>query len=467
MTRQRFPICLGMLLMACASSTSASAETPWKLPLEKFKVPVPMTDIVLAPDRNLWTLSQSAGLYRLNPRTGKVRWMRAGAGGGDGYHPQIAVDGRGRVAYAADTNRGLAIRRVTMNNRVSDARIKDHLVQDARQINRIIAGPNGDIWATAEIYSDDSYDSALIRVTPAGRASVHYTPLGLGYEYQPGAREYHPGETNYCSINDLTIGIDGNIWFTCDRGFGRITPRGRFLPFIDVSPDYKSVIARGADDAIYAGENATSNILRYGPDGQITRRPLVPDLHTKFPDLAPEYSAIIAAAGATWPIMGALNLIGSTRGGDVLTRVTADSLVPATLGFELPTFVETHTGEELGLDGRIYVTADWYSRVDGITLPKQYRANPSRGPARIASARRSRRRVLVRLRCVGQTGTYCTGKLRLRHRGRSAGRAVRYAIPAGPRAVRTLSARSLHVPRNARSGRLTVAGRRCCRTARR
>src|SRR5215210_5238323 len=138
MTLQRYPICLGLLLtLACASSTSASAATPWKLPLEKFKVPVPMTDIVLGPDRNLWTISQSGGLYRLNPRTGKVRQMRAGAGGGDGYHPQIAVDGRGRVAYAADTNRGLAIRRVTMNNRISHARIKDDLIQDARRIDRI------------------------------------------------------------------------------------------------------------------------------------------------------------------------------------------------------------------------------------------------------------------------------------------------------------------------------------------
>lgn len=71
MTRPHHTIAFAALAVAaCALLAAPTADASWDADPKRLKVPEPMTDIVLAPDRNFWTISQSGGALPLGPRGG-------------------------------------------------------------------------------------------------------------------------------------------------------------------------------------------------------------------------------------------------------------------------------------------------------------------------------------------------------------------------------------------------------------
>jgi len=70
----------------------------------------------------------------------------------------------------------------------------------------------------------------------------------------------------------ITMGEDGNFWFTLSNGgkVARITPRGRISYFITPSLSNPAFITPGPDGNIWFGEGSTGKIASVTPDGVIT-----------------------------------------------------------------------------------------------------------------------------------------------------------------------------------------------------
>jgi streptogramin lyase len=70
----------------------------------------------------------------------------------------------------------------------------------------------------------------------------------------------------------ITMGEDGNFWFTLSNGgkVARITPRGRISYFTTPSLSNPAFITPGPDGNIWFGEGSTGKIASVTPDGVIT-----------------------------------------------------------------------------------------------------------------------------------------------------------------------------------------------------
>jgi streptogramin lyase len=293
---------------------------------------------------------------------------------------RLAVDGWGRVVFSAENRRGrVVLRRVTPDGHVSDVALRGvpRLFQ-ALDVDRIIAGPDGTIWLTTR-------GEAIVSVSTAGKVNRLVQPYGkIGYP-------------DPISFNDLAVGADGNIHFT-----GNVVDLGR------VTPDGTSVVF----DLIPGFNHAESGRFYY--------------------------TAMLAGPGADIWTIGAYGDGADELDFDNLGQVFSDGSGGG--GFLVRGSSPGMNGAVAGLDGRIWSVATRVSKLFAISLAGADQTSP-RGRARIVATRRIGRRVGVQLSCVGQTGGYCTGKLRLRIEGDRAGRAVRYALAAGPAAVRIRSAR--------------------------
>ena len=96
-------------------------------------------------------------------------------------------------------------------------------------------------------------------------------PIGVITEY--------PIPTPNAQPDSITLGPDGNLWFTEDHTakIGRITRQGQITEFLQMaSGSNPSSIIVGPDHNIWILENGSDKIARVTPQGQITEFPLPP-----------------------------------------------------------------------------------------------------------------------------------------------------------------------------------------------
>lgn len=98
---------------------------------------------------------------------------------------------------------------------------------------------------------------------PSGGKIAEVTPGGSFTEYSV------PSEPLWDSLNDLTIGADGNIWFTASNYVGRMTPSGSFTMFPTTENAGVNDIAVASDGNVWFTQ--TEHQVGYvTPAGQVT-----------------------------------------------------------------------------------------------------------------------------------------------------------------------------------------------------
>lgn len=402
-------------------------------------------DVLVGPDATMWMLDGDGSLWHLV--AGRLRRFTRPV---DLVNRHITIDGWGRIAEFVHDGRGrIVLRRYWPDGRHDDVPIAGR--SDPDPTADITADRNGNVWfyrASSLTFSD---------VTLDGRVHDYRVPrnyLGGGFAYTFGPAFGF----------SLAVGFDGNLWFDDGITVGRFTPSGRFLSPIRVVPPSSSSgalrVARGSDDAMWVGISGDDAFVRIDPKTRaITNYPLFSqstafDFDRVFPAMAPGPGASI------WPITG-------YDGFDVIEDIASDSIQPVgphgllTDTVEFFPFVRgnqssEHFGLVAGLDGRMWFTDRLFNKIEAWRSP-WWKPSP-RGRTRVLGVHRVGRFARVDLGCVGKTGGYCTGSLQLRANGRLIGRLARYALAAGPPAVKSRSARWLPLPRadRARSVRLRV-----------
>jgi hypothetical protein len=356
------------------------------------------------------------------------------------------------VFITRDRRDRYVVRRAWPDGRFSDVRLPRHRDSPAGD-GDIVAAPGRGVWFSWLLARRKS------RLALSGKIKEFVPP-----------RDY-PERLGHT----MDVGPDGNLWANTSQGVARFTPKGRYLPPIPVVIDdpWPRVdrIARGSDDAMYAGVDQPAYMARIDPaDGSIVRHVMIPGGESggsPFDDL--RYWAMAPGPGAlVWPISGFINYTAI----DEIISDTIDPVGPngrlsdRFLGLpdlshpNLETVSPEHFGLVAGLDGRMWFTERLTRKLQAWRSPWST-ASP-RGRGRIIRTRKvGRGRWLrVELGCTGTTGGYCVGSLQLRAGGRPAGRRVRYAVAAGPPAVQSRSARWLRIPRRIAPGRLAVSHRR-------
>jgi virginiamycin B lyase len=146
----------------------------------------------------------------------------------------------------------------------------------------ITAGPDGNIWYT------DAYDGAVGRMTMTGAVTI----FRLGADRQPV---------------DITSGSDGNLWFTAEAtstgawSLGRVTTSGA-VTFFAVPDSNASLngLTLGIDGNVWFANAGSAAIGRITPAGVITEFPtpsgMIPNRITPASD-GGVYSAIVGGSG--------------------------------------------------------------------------------------------------------------------------------------------------------------------------
>lgn len=148
----------------------------------------------------------------------------------------------------------------------------------------------------------------------------------------------------------ITLGPDGNLWFTAYNGnrVGRLTPRGTATLF--ALPSARSVpdaIVRGADGGVWFTESGANRIGRLSPTGHLIEFAIpepysLPFDLTRGPD------------GALW---------FTAAGGDGIGRVSVTGRITV---FHLPTLGSDPDGITMGADHALWFTEyrrDWIGRI--------------------------------------------------------------------------------------------------------
>jgi virginiamycin B lyase len=143
--------------------------------------------------------------------------------------------------------------------------------------------------------------------------------------------------------NEITLGPDGNLWFTEYFGdkIGRVTPAGRITEFpVPTANSRPYGITSGPDGNLWFTEYGAATIGRITPSGTIT------EFQVGTPT---ELYTITSAAGALWFTEYSANAIG---------RITTEGTVSQ---FPLPTGPKGPYAITLGGDGNL-----WYTRTQPV-----------------------------------------------------------------------------------------------------
>jgi streptogramin lyase len=246
----------GLLAGACAVAPAAAAS-----PLAVFVKGInggSVMGITAGPDGNLWFTyaGQQNAIGRLTPAGDVLRVT-------DGALPRapasIATGPDGNLWFT-DQGDPPAIGRMTTGGLVNEfsAGLRPGSLPGA-----ITPGPDGAMWFVDGGYYGAASSPAIGRISPSGEITEFSAGL------QPGNRS---------SVEDITAGPDGNLWFTDSGGtpaIGRITPDGQITEFArGLQPrnaSFPSGIAAGPDGNLwFTDDGATEAIGRITPDGQIT-----------------------------------------------------------------------------------------------------------------------------------------------------------------------------------------------------
>ena len=151
--------------------------------------------------------------------------------------------------------------------------------------------------------------------------------------------------------NDITIGPDGNLWFTEDNGnrIGRITPAGQIAEYPVPTPDSQpNAIIAGSDGNLWFTEPNGNKIGRITPDGQIT-----------------EYLIPTPRSQTYWMIAGPDGNFWFTElGGDKIGRITPQGTITE---YRIPTPFSTPTLITVGPDRNLWFTEQLGNKIGRIT----------------------------------------------------------------------------------------------------
>ncbi|HKD74211.1 MAG TPA: hypothetical protein VKB76_01900, partial [Ktedonobacterales bacterium] len=157
--------------------------------------------IVAGPDGNLWFFDDGTSSIGTITPQGKVKEYPVP------YTPKLAgsiavglkemIAGPDHNLWFADPQSGV-VGRVTLKGTITIfTNGADHFPQ------HLIGGPDGSVW-----FLDEGKDNAIDRISPAGQLVSYplHTLMGIN--------------------SSLTVGPDGNLWFTLYNQIGRMTPEG-------------------------------------------------------------------------------------------------------------------------------------------------------------------------------------------------------------------------------------------------
>jgi streptogramin lyase len=437
-----------LLMGALGGPAPASARTfidhLQGFPERGFRAPGPgkgPVDVLVGPDAMMWVLDADGSLWRLAGRTLRRVTRPAEPAG-----RQMAVDGWGRVAQLVHNRNGqIVLRRVYPDGRASDVPIRGRADPDPN--GDVISGPGGAVWFFRPL-------AGFTAVAPKGRARNVRIPK----TYPGGSAVTPPGGLIGSSLD---VGSDGSLWFDNGLSAGRFTPTGTFLPPVRLEPDGSTSsvlrVARGSDDAMWAGVTGNVYVARIDPRDQSVTKHQIGVVYS----IEAAFWAMAAGPGASiWSLDGSdFSDSGDQIAFDALEPIGPQGLLAKDVPYlrDLPHDNSAeHFGLVAGLDGRMWFTERLFGKLEAWRSP-WWKPSP-RGRTRVLGTHRVGKWMRVDLGCVGTTGGYCTGSLQLRANGRRIGRAARYAVAAGPPAVRSRSARWLPIPRadRGRGVRLTV-----------
>jgi virginiamycin B lyase len=202
--------------------------------------PLPTTDagpdqIVSASDGNLWFIETGADqIARITP-AGNVTEFPLPQDASPGA---LAAGTGGNLWFIDDSNNDIG--RITTAGKVTEFPVDSNsfTLSDA-----LVQGPDGNIWAAAE---DDSWNSVLLKMTPAGKI----TSVSLNA---------YP--------SDLTVGPDNNLYVACDSEIERVSTAGVVTSLPLPNGDGASDIITGPDGALWFttyGSNSMGRITTTG-----------------------------------------------------------------------------------------------------------------------------------------------------------------------------------------------------------
>lgn len=243
--------------------------------LTEYIVPREVQAMAVGSDGNLWfTQVQYPKVSRVTP-AGVITEFDSGFSAGTVYDIVAGPDDKLWMVS------GRGISRVTTSGAAE-------IVPNAGNADRIIVGPNGNLWAVNTVQNNPVQE-----ITPAGGVTEHGTPSGIrdiapgpdgnvwftGYEQEAGwvvgfippvgehvsyTLPVPPGATNgQMRPNTLIAAPDGNVWFGLDvytysnNYLGRVTPDGDIDYFDNVTQSGVGGVtqmANGADDNLYVAD---------------------------------------------------------------------------------------------------------------------------------------------------------------------------------------------------------------------
>jgi virginiamycin B lyase len=207
-------------------------------------------------------------------------------------------------------------------------------------------------------------DSYGITIGPEGNLwFTESKPFKIGRITPQGAITEFPIATSPAAnafVTDIAAGPDGNLWFTAVNGaseIGRVTPQGVFAEFPLPSPDGDPIgIVTGPDKALWFTEASANKIGRITTSGSMT----------EFPVPTPRGNPIGITAGpdgALWFTESGRFTGGELGGGNKIGRITPQGVITE---FPLPTQSDPHE-IAAGPDGALWFTEGKANKIGRIT----------------------------------------------------------------------------------------------------
>lgn len=389
------------------------------------------------------------------------------------------------IAVGSDGNVWVALGNVPRRKRTTIFRmspggkqLNSYLLPRGVAVHSMAAAPDGRIWFLS------MGRDRIGRISMSGRISS----LRL-----KGARRMY----------QIVQGHDGDMWIAAHRKAIRLDLSMRKRKFtMDEWEDFNPIsLARGTDRMMWFSDE--SSIKRLSADRTWSNVPLV------YPNVRGFTPGGESSSFARYPVSLALRpdgLMGFTAGGYASTRdeawitlpslgvVSKDGIASETVPADMPRAQLSRVlwswedgvsldptvpyGNDLGMpnrfiagpDGRMWLSNFDYSRLRVEVLRLDSHATHRPGIPKIATLRRGKHSVVLKVTCAGSPGRFCVGNVRLRQAGKTVARPRKYAVAVGDQLiVRFKASTPLRSPRgqlslscssrDAASGRITVVRR--------
>jgi streptogramin lyase len=320
----------------------------------QFTLPAAPGDLTVGPDGNLW-FTESNAIGRITP-SGTLTEFSFAAGSGSPGGLTVGPDGNLWFIHSAAIDRITPLGTITVFSLPTAGFGADVGASD------LTVGPDGNLWFTEYSsnpnppFTDLPGPVTIDRITPAGAFTEFPLPTaGFG---DVGA-------------SDLTVGPGGDLWFIeysfypnplhggypGPSAIDRITPAGAVTVF---SPGYHVVgadsLTVGADGNVWFTDDGA--IDRITPAGTVTEFPLfTPGSHLSNLTVGPD--------GNLWFALQVVPSSGSGAGFFAIGRIT---LAGASTTFRLPAASGSPGDLTVGPDGNLWFPEDNPGRIEKIVL---------------------------------------------------------------------------------------------------